>query len=385
MRFIEVATAEVAVDRQSTFSLKRRDAVGRPNSFGRVRRDFAHFAPRCDLIARRDLSWRGERSAFTLVELLVVIAIIGILIGLLLPVVQAARESSRKTACSNQLRQMSLATLQFHDVRQQFPIGRQGDENSFGQHTQLFPYLELANISLTFDFSISAGANPARFVKIPLFLCTSDIDDRMLDQDNGANQFNWGKNNYRANAGSEFGMTTNTNTVQARETNTGVFLTNDAVRLAQITDGTTHTAMFSEAIRGDGDDDHIEQESDLFQIANNANTNTTDKVYAKCIAINPLNKAGSADQTSFAGRNWIWGNYMTSRYNHVMLPNSWSCTRGNSPNNNGGAVTASSRHRGGVNLALCDGSVRFVTNDIDLATWRALGSKDGGETPVNGY
>lgn len=385
MRFIEITTAARTVDRYSAFSLKRRGAVERPNSFGRVRRDFGQFAPRCDLLARRGLAHHQPRSAFTLVELLVVIAIIGILIGLLLPAVQAARESSRKTACSNQLRQMSLATLQFHDVRQQFPIGRQGDENSFGQHTQLFPYLELGNISMSFDFSVPAGQNAARLVKIPLFLCTSDIEDRMLDADNGANQFNWGKNNYRANGGSEFGMTANTNTVNAKETNTGIFLTNDSVRLAQITDGTTHTAMFSEAIRGDADDDHLEQESDLFQIANNANTNSTDKVYAKCIAINPLNKTGASDQTSFAGRNWIWGNYMTTRYNHVMLPNTWSCTRGNSPNNNGGAVTASSRHRGGVNVALCDGSVRFVTNDIDLVTWRALGSKDGGESTINGF
>jgi prepilin-type N-terminal cleavage/methylation domain-containing protein/prepilin-type processing-associated H-X9-DG protein len=385
MRFIEITTAFVRVDKYSAFSLKRRGAVERPNSFGRVRRDFTQFVPRWDSVGRHDLAWLRERSAFTLVELLVVIAIIGILIGLLLPAVQAARESSRKTACSNQLRQMSLATLQFHDVRQQFPIGRQGDENSFGQHTQLFPFLELGNITMTFDFSVPAGQNSARLVKIPLFLCTSDIEDRMLDADNGANQYNWGKNNYRANAGSEFGMTVNTNTVNAKETNTGIFLTNDSVRLAQITDGTTHTAMFCEAIRGDADDDRIEQETDLFQIANNANTNTTDKVYAKCIALNPLTKSGAANQTSYAGRNWIWGNYMTTRYNHVMLPNSWSCTRGNSPNNNGGAVTASSRHRGGVNLALCDGSVRFVTNDIDLTTWRALGSKDGGETTVNGY
>jgi prepilin-type processing-associated H-X9-DG protein len=88
---------------------------------------------------------------------------------------------------------------------------------------------------------------------------------------------------------------------------------------------------------------------------------------------------GSKKQTSFAGRNWINGNYMTTRYNHVMPPNTWSCTRGNSPNNNGGAVTATSRHPGGVNLALADASVRFIKSTVDLAVWRALGSRDGEE------
>lgn len=320
------------------------------------------------------------RNGFTLVELLVVIAIIGVLTGLLLPAIQAAREAARRTQCTNKVKQMGLAALEFHDAHRKFPIARQGDEDSFGQHTELFPFLEEGNVSLTFNFSIPANMNPARFITIDAFLCPSDIDDRMLNKDVSANQFNWGKNNYRACAGSEFGQTINNQTPQAKELNNGLFLTNEAISLRQVTDGTSHTAIFSEAIRGDANDDSLEIESDLFQIGNGNGTNTSDKVYTKCMAIDFSMALGASKQTSYAGRNWINGNYMTTRYNHVMLPNTWSCSRGNSPNNNGGAVTASARHSGGVNLGLADGSVRFVSNGINLATWRALASRSGNET-----
>lgn len=321
-----------------------------------------------------------NRKAFTIVELLVVIAITGVLVALLLPAVQAAREAARRSQCSNHLRQMAVATLMFHDVNRRFPIGRQGDEESFGQHTELFPYLEEGSITFQFDFTKKPGQNPARFIKIPLFLCPSDAEDRMLDKDNNSHQFDWGKNNYRACAGSEFGRTLNNNNPDAVELNNGIFLTNKAIRLAQVTDGASHTALFSETIRGDADDRRIEIESDIFRIPNNNSTDSTAGVYAAAMALNLGSMVGSEKQNSHAGRNWINGNYMTTRYNHVMPPNTFSVTRANTPNNRGGAVTASSRHVNGVNLTLADGSVRFVHDEIDLTTWRALASRDGGET-----
>jgi prepilin-type processing-associated H-X9-DG protein len=277
------------------------------------------------------------------------------------------------------MRQMAVATLMFHDAKRAFPIARQGDEEAFGQHTELFPFLEEGSITFQFDYKKPAKENPARFITVSAFLCPSDIEDRMLNQDNSANQFNWGKNNYRACSGSEFGKTKDTNSPTAKEENNGIFLTNQAVKLSQVTDGSSHTALFSEAIRGDGNDDNIEIESDLFQIKNNNTTNTTQKVYDAAMALELGTLSGKTKQTSFAGRNWINGNYMTTRYNHVMLPNTFSVTRGNSPNNNGGAITASSRHSGGVNLALADGSVRFVQDDVALSIWRALGSRNGNE------
>lgn len=326
-----------------------------------------------------------SRKAFTLVELLVVIAIIGVLVGLLLPAIQAARESARRTQCTNHLRQMATATLLFHDANKKFPIGRQGDEDSFGQHTELFPFMEEGNITLQFDFTKPAALNPARLITVSLFLCPSDIEDRMQTAESGADQFQWGKNNYRANGGSKFGLTSETGDPKAKEDNNGIFLTNESVTMQKVTDGSSHTALFSEMIRGDANDDRIELESDLFQVGKGAGTNTIDKLVAKAMALDLGSAVGKAKQTSFSGRNWINGNYMTTRYNHVLQPNTFSITRGNSPNNNGGAVTASSRHSEGVNLALADGSVRFVQDGIDLAIWRSLGSRNGEEVPPSDY
>jgi prepilin-type N-terminal cleavage/methylation domain-containing protein/prepilin-type processing-associated H-X9-DG protein len=325
------------------------------------------------------------RLAFTLVELLVVIAIIGVLVGLLLPAIQAARESARRTQCTNHLRQMATAALLFHDANKKFPIGRQGDEDSFGQHTELFAFLEESNIELLFDFSVPAAMNPARLITVPIFLCPSDIEDRMLNAGSGADQYQWGKNNMRANGGSNFGLTSESGDPKAKEDNNGIFLTNESISMRKVTDGTSHTALFSEAIRGDANDDNIELESDLFQVGKGAGTNTVDKLVAKAAALDLGAASGKAKQTSFAGRNWINGNYMTTRYNHVLQPNTYSITRGNSPNNNGGAISASSRHSEGVNLALADGSVRFIQNGIDLQLWRALGSRNGEEVIANDF
>ncbi len=326
---------------------------------------------------------RKKQGGFTLVELLVVIAIIGVLTALLLPAVQAARESARRTQCTNNLKQLGLATLMFHDAERAYPIGRQGDD-SFSQHAELLPYLESANIQ--FDYSVASSANPSRLIAVDMFLCPSDIDDRMTNTAVSAHQAGWGKNNYRGNGGSDIGLTTNSNTPKAKEQNNGIFLTNETVTMRKVSDGTSRTALFSEMIRGDGNDDNVEVESDLFQVANNNNTNTVDKLYQKCSAIDPATMAGASKQTSYSGRDWINGNYMTTRYTHVMPPNSWSCSRGNSPNNNGGAVTASSRHGGaGVGIVLCDGSVRFISSNIDLALWRALGSRNGNEVIADNF
>jgi prepilin-type N-terminal cleavage/methylation domain-containing protein len=326
------------------------------------------------------------RRAFTLVELLVVIAIIGILIAILLPAVQAARESARRTQCINNLKQLGLAALNFHELNQYFPMGRQ-EPNTYSQHVMLLPFLEQANVFAQINFTLGTGKNPSnvQFVSIPGFLCPDDPEERMDDPTNTSDQCDavlgpWGRNNYRGNAGSDVGTTVNENQTNASETNNGIFLTNAFVRIAQITDGTSNTALFSEKLRGDGNDDTAEVLTDFFQLANNNNTAKATQVYTKCIALQPSTLVTSAKQTSFSGRDWINGNYMTTRYNHIMPPNTWSCPRGNSPNTNGGATTACSRHTSGVGLGMADGSVRFVANQIDVTIWQAVGSKDGTET-----
>jgi len=321
---------------------------------------------------------RNRRTAFTLVELLVVIAIIGTLAGLLLPAIQAAREAARRSQCTNNLRQLAVATLNFHDAHRSFPMGRQ-QPNTFSQHALLLPYLEEANITDQIDFTIGTGMNAARLITVAVFLCPSELEDRLNDPSLSNDQFGWGRNNYRASGGSDVGTTTNDGTTSAVEGNNGIFVTNKLIRIAHVTDGTSHTALFSERALGDGDDNSVDLLGDFFQIANNANTATAAQVYTKCQKLDFTSVVGSSNQTSYSGRDWINGNYMTTRYTHIMPPNSWACSRGNSPNTNGGAVTASSRHSGGVNLALGDASVKFVMNEIDPVLWQALGSRNGNE------
>jgi prepilin-type N-terminal cleavage/methylation domain-containing protein/prepilin-type processing-associated H-X9-DG protein len=330
-----------------------------------------------------------ERRAFTLVELLVVIAVIGILIGLLLPAVQAAREVARRTQCLNNLKQIALATLEFHDANGTFPMGRQ-QPNTFSQHALILPFMEQSNAFVQLDLTVGTGTNTGRYVQVNAFLCPTDFDDRMNDPTVSGDQYDpvlgaWGRNNYRANAGNDVGITTNSGTTKAKEQNNGIFLTNEVVRISQVTDGTSHTALFSEKIRGDGDDNSAEVISDFFQIANNTNTSTVAVVYQKCVALNAAKATGASNQTSYSGRDWINGNYMTTRYTHIMPPNTWSCCRGNSPNDNGGATTASSRHTGGVVVAMVDGSVRFVTNNVDVTTWQAVGSRGTGEIVTDNF
>src|SRR4051812_42487340 len=119
----------------------------------------------------------NPRRAFTLIELLVVIAIIGILVALLLPAVQFAREAARRMKCSNNLKQIGVSLQTFHDTNRQFPPGRDAWPAPFSTHARLLPYLENSNLQNLIDFtqSTSTGMNvTAAETPIPLFLCPSD-------------------------------------------------------------------------------------------------------------------------------------------------------------------------------------------------------------------
>ena len=337
---------------------------------------------------------RGNtRGAFTVVELLVAIAIIGVLVALLLPAVNLAREAARRVDCVNKLRQLGIAANSYHATHQHFPLGRSLSNYEWGQHVRLLPFIEeLASQDLV-DVS-EAPYHPrnkrAREVHIALFICPADLGDRMLDDD-PLSQVGWGKNNYKANAGSDTGQIVGNVTSgpggfidERREKNNGIFLSNQVVRIRNVTDGASKTALFSEAARGDANNELVEVPGDWFRIA--SSNKTSDEVRAACLAIDPETMIGPRNQVSRQGRNWVWGNYVPTRYNHVIEPNSRSCARHSggsmdhhAPNNRGGGTTASSQHAGGINLCLADGSVRFVVNEIDLFAWRAFGSRNGEE------
>jgi prepilin-type N-terminal cleavage/methylation domain-containing protein len=336
---------------------------------------------------RRKLTCGG----FTLVELLVVIAIIGILVALLLPAIQAAREAARRSQCTNNLHQLAIAAINYESGRKAFPLGRSvGNDPSgvsvihWGFLAYTLPYLEEQAVYDKINFKATAPLTVDDFPDVckaqPTgFLCPSDYEDQM----NGdCGQDGYGRTNYRGSGGGDTGeMLATTGTVSDREQNNGMFVANYQVTLKQVTDGTSKTAMFSEMMKGDGNRNIITSPSDWFVKTAASGIKGVD--YAPQCA-DALPSTGNS-QFHCAGRNWVRGDYATSRYNHVMAPNAKSCFRAaggtaTQVNENGGAHTASSRHPGGVNYACVDGSTHFATNDTDVLVWQAIGSRNGSET-----
>jgi type II secretory pathway pseudopilin PulG len=325
--------------------------------------------------------------------LLVVIAIIGILVALLLPAIQSAREAGRRSQCLNHLRQLTVAALNYEVANKRFPPGRV-KPRTWSQLVRILPYIEESSIYGTIDFEEKIKNQDLTKQSLSVFLCPSDAGDRLQELGDKEAQFDWGRNSYRGNAGNGVGMMYGAagvgaaDEVELADFNTkqfqnGIFVTNKTVKISEVIDGTSHTALFSEAVIGDGDDTHVEVPGDWFKIS--TGNVTPLQVYNACVATNPatMNKANS--QFSKSGRNWVRGNYICARYNHIMPPNERSCARSDGSmnaddvNENGGATTASSRHPGGVNLMRADGSGGFVTENCDLAVWQAAGSRNGGE------
>ncbi|MDO4583793.1 MAG: DUF1559 domain-containing protein [Planctomycetia bacterium] len=316
------------------------------------------------------------RTGFTLVELLVVIAIIGMLVGLLLPAVQQARESARRMSCSNNLRQLGLGMLNFETSQRGFPIGAwswAGDnlQNRSpsgvpyrGDHcwySQIGPYIEQqAWYSLiSFDVLFCAPINDeARRTKIPIFACPSDMGLQEMQWE----QSTWSrvKSNYVANWG---------NTTYSQENRDGVvfggapFQPRLKVPLASIHDGTSNTLLMSEvkiiSVNGAGSASSWSGSiSDCSITLGNGFTGW-----------NPPN-SGIADELLWGGQ---YGDYASAG---VPQPTSVDDVSQQ-------VITARSHHPGGVNVVRCDGSVEFLSDGVDVSLWRAFTTAAGHEVLSN--
>lgn len=303
-----------------------------------------------------------KSSGFTLVELLVVIAIIGILVALLLPAVQAAREAARRTQCFNNLKQIGLALQNYHDTQLRFPPGRWGGVSGrvYGTHSLLLPYMEQQPVFDIIDFTVPhdhPNNTQARAAVIKTFLCPSDPQSTP--------PAGWAGNNYH---GCE---SNNLDKAEANGAN-GVFSNRSGTRIADILDGTSMTAMFSERLKGDWSNAIATEYSDLFRPA--GSPVTADDGMQLCRSLNPLNLANQNQSNS--GAPWLAGmtdNFIGFQTAAPPLDRSCVFPPGRS------SLTANSKHPGGVNLLRCDGSVEFVIKQIDLGIWRAMGSKNGRE------
>ncbi len=338
-----------------------------------------------------------KRRAFTLIELLVVIAIIAVLIALLLPAVQQAREAARRTQCRNNLKQLGLALHNYESSLQTFPpnLVPGGNYNysggNWGVLAYLSPYLDqtaiynLMNLNAptyaaTSPYNIADPNNAlAASYVIPMFLCPSD---KATSLGGAYGVASLGPSNYCANQGSGTNVLTG-GTINGSPYNAdGVMFANSRIRIADITDGTSNTACMSESVLGDG--------------ARNATGITppasAQKVYAYNTSYSNVDDASCAAATSWnvqTPRQFLWysGEIRNTSYNHYYNPNDarWDCitnayTLGYTAV---GWKAARSLHTGGVHLLMCDGSVRFVSNNIDTTLWRSLATRAGGEVIGN--
>jgi prepilin-type N-terminal cleavage/methylation domain-containing protein len=313
-----------------------------------------------------------RRRAFTLIELLVVIAVIGILVALLLPAVEAARGAAQRSVCANHLRQLGVALQNHHAARQAFPPGRGAPAPKiFSPQARLLVYLEESALGTQVNFDeppASYTAPPsivydgaknlaAATTLCPVLLCPTDAAlGRVAGSDYAAT-------NYAANAGSGAAG-------GPLATADGVFLLGMSMRIKDITDGTSHTAAFCERTLGTGSELAADVRDASRSMREIPGTTTPDA--ASCDA------SGGGTWNQERGAKWILGNYGNTLYNHALPPNAdeYDCLNATQQK---GRMAARSTHPGGVNLLLCDASVRFIADAVEPATWQALSTRAGGE------
>jgi prepilin-type N-terminal cleavage/methylation domain-containing protein/prepilin-type processing-associated H-X9-DG protein len=341
------------------------------------------------------------RRAFTLIELLVVIAIIAVLIGLLVPAVQKVREAANRSQCQNNLHQIGLALHNYHGALRKLPPVFPGTAKppytqepayfwSWSVLAQLNPYLEQTAIYNRMNLNAPTYVLPTLTFSpdnqfavqqvIPLFLCPSDT---MASMPGAYGVPTLGGVNYVACTGS--GTTAGGPPYGTPWDADGMFRAAVNGKFGEITDGLSNTAAFSESLLGAGP---------LVQSGSSPGDPRT--VYAYLPAPPGLTPEGCATATTWNFENprgylWASGEVRCVSYNHYYPPNSpqYDCVSlitalGQQRYTSVGFKAARSNHPGGVNLLLADGSVRFVSNGIEPATWTALGTRAGGEVIRDG-
>jgi prepilin-type N-terminal cleavage/methylation domain-containing protein len=372
---------------------------------------------------------RSDRvRAFTLVELLVVIAIIGVLVALLLPAIQAAREAARRTQCVNNVKQMSLAAANYESAKGYFPPGRMKPDretlvggawqeatpsssypgltpsaterfNNFSVHVWILPYMEQANIYNLIDFKIGQFKrmtdgtikNPhyqAYAQAAGIFICPSDPNTGVVISEN----------NYRCNFGGSTPFAGYFNDDTSRDPNlvnsfglpgggNGAFSYGKKGLAAKaFSDGLSNTVFFSERTKGDGSNSGLNRYTMVGLGGNNNSTIQVPTIFQQCLTLT----TPSGQVFYGAGRwlpgddysnGWPFAGYDATQYNHVAPPN-WSgqdCGTvtfiPDAPYEHA-IVAARAEHNGSIVIAYGDAHTSVVNESIDPVVWTAIGTRE---------
>ena len=344
-------------------------------------------------MSRREPAQRNRRgirrSGFTLIEMIVVISIVGLLIALLLPAVQAARESARRSQCANNLKQIGMSLHNYEASNRSFPLnwGNPRVDPTKGQPyyvgvrpysalTRVLPYLEQHPLFSSINFSVETypsddhsqfpfPQNQTAFsTSIVVYVCPSESLSNA--RPHGCN--------YRGNYGVGPRPATSWETI---DSGNGFYSFPGVLGPNSFPDGLSHTVAYSERLLGTGEVGGVQPARDFGEILVMPFCLDRDADYAlDCCRVASANGFPAYRE---AGFTWFFGDFECTAYNHAQEPNGRipdAISRGGGW---AGIVTARSLHPAGVNSLMADGSVRFVSESIGRRVWRGLGTRNGDE------
>jgi prepilin-type N-terminal cleavage/methylation domain-containing protein/prepilin-type processing-associated H-X9-DG protein len=330
---------------------------------------------------------KRRARGFTLIELLVVIAIIAILIGLLLPAVQKVREAASRMKCSNNLKQLGIAAHAYHDANNKFPRNyKQVGGNAWeatSASVEVLPYVEQGNLYQQFQANLANWGTTYNLLNAPVsvFKCPSAPPAPAR----GTNPSGWD------GPGSNYGWSTGSSveTVWAGPRFNGMISYQYDRKMGDVTDGLSNTLLASELLSGsNAGSGSGKYPYDFFYVGNGLFSAVANKDFPSETELTNIgNTARTAPIGTKSNNGTMWGWYAVGQSTlNTAAPPNWSyptvggdCCPGGAHDWGYGIVPPRSAHTGGVNALFGDGSVRFISNSVNILTFQLLGNRADGQ------